>query len=245
MSQLNPFSVAGPTFGLDTSQNYKTWGNVEPVTLTAPSLTAPRSYTIPIAKRRNPTFKEQAPSGGVYGGALMTWLLPQTLLAAAGATGQDAPRAGWTITDAASTVWVIQQAPFNALRSTWVCTSLNLFLVFQLQDLLTVQRPALTLDAASGRTYPPSGYTVVYSNVPCRFQLEEDNLLEERGKALTVSRYRVPVMYQPSPGVIAPLVLSREDQIIRQSDGKVMELKRSYDATRIDELQKLECEVRW
>jgi|SRR5579883_2471375 len=240
---MSAFATPGVTFGVDTSQNYQVWGNVEPVTLYAPvkSGAAP-SFPIPIAKRRNPTYRERLPTGGVYGAALLTWLLPAALVTAAGATGVNAPQQGWTVLDGAGVTWTVLEASHNALRSTWLCVSLNLRLVFQLQDTLTVKRPhGVATDAASGRVYP--SYDTIYTGVPCRFQLQEARVQDERGKRLTVSRYVVPVMYLVN-NVVTPLTLTAEDQIIRDGDGAVFEFTRLYDRDRIDELQKIECEQR-
>lgn len=231
----SPFATPGITFGVDASQNFNSWGNVEPITLTSPyKNTGNKTFPIPTAKRRNPTYKEQLPSGGVYGSALITWLLPATLVTAAGAIGSDQPEQAFQITDGAGIVWTVQDAKLNTLKSTWVCVSLNLKIVYNLQDTLTLQRPVFSVDAASSRTYPT--YTVIAQNIPCRFQETGTEVGDERGKRLTVHRYDVPVA--------ARLYTTVEDQVVDQS-GNVYEVLRTRDSDRIDQLQVLECKRAW
>jgi hypothetical protein len=233
----SPFATPGITFGVDTSQNYLTWGNAEAVTLVSPhKTTGNTSFAIPKAKRRNPTFKEQAPSGGVYGSALMVFLLPAALVAAAGAIGNDAPRQAFQIVDAVGVTWTVQDAALNTLKSTWKCTALNLVIVYNLQDTLTVKRPAIDTDAAGGRVYKPGDYTTVYSDIPCRFQEVTAAQTDERGKRLAARKFSVPVAQR--------LYLTVEDQIVDEA-GNVYEVTGWHDADRIDQLQTIECEQRW
>jgi hypothetical protein len=218
------------------AQNHLVWGDTETVTLTSPYKPPAGNLTfaIPGAKRRNPQYKEQLPTGGVYGAALMTWLLPAVAVTAAGAAGNDAPAQAFTITDAGGIVWIVQDAWLNTVKSTWRCPSLNLTLAYNLRDRLMIKRPTLATDTAAGRTY--GTYTTIYTSIACRFQETDSTTVDERGKRLTVKRYTVPVGTR--------LYLTIEDQVIDQ-DGNVYEVKGWKDADRIDQLQQLECERRW
>lgn len=232
----SPFATPGATFGVDASQNYLSWGNVEPVTLISPYKTAGnKRFAIPTAKRRNPTFKETAPSGGVYGSALMVFLLPATVVTTAGATGADAPKQAFQILDRDGVTWTIQDAALNTLKSTWKCPSLNLAIMHNLQDTLSVRRPAIVTDAASGRIYP--SYATVYNSIPCRFQETTGAQVDERGKRLAARKFSVPVMTR--------LFLTVEDQIVDDATGTIYEVKGWAGPDRIDQLQILECELRW
>lgn len=223
-------------YTIDASQHYLIWNNTEAVTLTSPYKppTPNKTFPIAVAKRRNPQFKEQAPTGGVYGSALMTWWLPATLVTAAGAVGNDTPTQAFLITDGAGVVWTIQDVRLDNLKSTWHCPSLNLTLAFNLRDTLTLQRPVLTTDAAGGRTYPT--YTVIATGIACRFQETTGEPTDERGKRLTVHKYDVPVGTRLFPTI--------EDQVI-DGNGVVYEVKGWRQPDRIDQLQVLECERRW
>ena len=226
-------------FTIDTTSNYQAWSNVEAVTLTSAATAGATQYALPTAKRRNPTYKERLPTGGVYGAALVTWLVPQAVLNAA-APGYAIKMAD-TITDSTDTVWTVLEAAYNALRSTWLCTTLNLSLAFSLRDTLTIKRPSLTLDADSGRTY--TTLSTVYSGVQARIQETDSDTIDERGKRLTRKRYTVPVLYLVNT-VATRLQLSIEDQVT-DGAGNVYEIRGWRDADRIDELQKLDLERRW
>lgn len=217
---------------VDCSQNYLAWGNTEAVTLASAATSGATQYSLPTAKRRNPTYKERLPTGGVYGAALLTWLIPNTVLQSV-AAGYAIKMAD-TITDAGGVVYTVLEASFNALRSTWLCVTLDLTLAFGLYDTITVTRPQLTLDADSGRTYTDAA--TIYSAVPCRIQETDADTIDERGRRLTRHRYTVPVGQQ--------LTLSIEDQVTDQN-GLVYEVKGWQDAGRIDELMKLHLERRW
>ena len=219
------------SYSVPTIDNYVAWNDTEQITLTSPNKSGDTTYTIATAKRRAPTYKEQLPTGGVYGSALLTWILPAKLVTAAGATGNDEPRQAFRITDSTGKVWTVQDAALNTLKSTWRCVSLNLSIAHNLRDTLNVRRAALTKDAASGRTY--TAFTTPYSAIACRFQEQDAGEERERGKLLTVRRYIVPVEQR--------LFITVEDQVIDQ-DGNVYEVKGWKDADRIDQLQQLTLE---
>jgi hypothetical protein len=246
------------SFGVDASQNYRTWGNTEAIVYTSHS-DSDYEYAIAIAKPRAINFKELAASGGAYIGQDRVWLLPAALVSAAGMASELyvelVPKAGdWLKlvsrdglekTETAETGrqgsdksrmarWTVLEAGLNTLKSTWRLVTRNLAIVYELQDVLTVKRPTFTTDAAGGRTY--TGYTTVYQYIACRFQETQADVADERGQRLTVKRYTVPVEQR--------LILTIEDQLFDR-DGNVYEVKGWHDADRIDQLQQIECERRW
>ncbi len=225
--------VAG--FGVDASQNYKTWGNVEPITLTSRATEADDAFTIPVAKRRAPTDDEVAASNGVYVKEDLVWLLPATLVTAAGATGTKAPKPGDLVTDADGTEWTILSRAYNTLKSTFRCMTRDLILAYDLRGLLTIQRPqATTTDAAAGRTF---AYDTAYEDIPCRIQETSSEPGEERGKRVTVKRYTVTVNQR--------LRLTIEDRIVDQDDGEIYEITGWDNADRIDQLMTIEAKKAW
>lgn len=220
---------------VDTSQNYLAWNNTEAVTLTSHQ-NAPagdKAFALPTAKRRAPKWKELAASGGVYTGQDLVWLLPQTVVSAAGAIGNRQPKPADTIEDAAGNVWTVLEAAYNAIRSTWMLTCRNLVLAYGLTDTLSVKRPSLTTDAAGGRTYT---YTTVYTGILARIQETDTQSKDERGKRVTVKDYTIYVGTR--------LVLTIEDQVIDQADN-VYEVLGTQDADRIDQLQQVKARRAW
>jgi hypothetical protein len=220
---------------IPTIDNYKTWDNVQAITLTSRNnIGGDKSYSVGTAKRRAPGFKELAPSGGVYTSQDLVWLLPKKLVDAAGATENNAPKPGDVIT-AESVAWTILECPLNTLKSTYRCMTRDLILAYNLRSLLTVRRrtTSTTTDNAAELVYT---YQNLYTNIPCRFQETDARVQDERGKRLTIKTYSVWVDRR--------LYLSIEDQILDDASN-VYELKSWHDADRIDQLQRLECEKRW
>jgi len=216
---------------IPTGQNYTAWDNTEAITFIRHGKLIDDEYPIATAKRRNPSFKEMAASGGVYTGQDLVWLVPATLLTAAGLA--DVKPAD-IIRDANGVVWTVLERSLNTLRSTWRCVTRDLILAYDLRDTLSVRRPqALTTDAAATREYV---YDTIYTAIPCRFQAQGDEVSDERGQRLTVSKYSVWVGQR--------LYLTNEDQIVDEA-GNIYELKSTQDADRIDQLQRLDCERRW
>lgn len=218
------------SFGVDASVNHLTWGNTEAVRLTKRATNGNTDFAISVAKRRAPGFKELAPSGGVYTTQDLVWLIPKTLADAAGVT----PKPGDVVT-ASGVNWTILECPLNTLRSTYRCMTRDMVLAHDLRDTLNVKRPraTVTTDGAGSRTY---SYDTVYTGIAARFQEVSADATDERGKRLTARRFQVWVETR--------LYLTVEDQITDQA-GNVYELKGWRDADRIDQLQQLECEMRW
>jgi hypothetical protein len=213
------------------------WQKLEPVTLTSITNGGPTVFQIPAVKRRAPGFKELAPSGGVYTAQDLVWHLPKVLVDAAGATGQQAPKPGDLVTDGGSVVYTILERQLNTLASTYKCMTRDMILAYQLYRLLSVNRPPAwtgTTDNAGGRVY--GTYTAVYSGIAARIQEQEGGQADERGKRLTVKKYTVWVSQR--------LYLTIEDQIVDDA-GNIYEVKSWHDADRIDQLQSVDCELRW
>lgn len=216
---------------IPTDRNHRAWENPEAITFIRHGKLTDDEYAVSIAKRRAPTFKEMAASGGVYTGQDLVWLVPVTLLTAAGLT--DVKPAD-IIRDSDGVLWTVLERSLNTLKSTWRCVTRDLILAYDLRGTLSVRRPqALTTDDAATREYV---YDTIYTGVPCRFQAMGDEVSDERGQRLTVSKYSIWVGQR--------LTLTNEDQIVDE-DGNIYELKATQDADRIDQLQRLDCERRW
>lgn len=219
---------------IPTGQNYTAWDNTEPVTLTSIARTGNTLFEISTAKRRNPSYRELAASQGVYTGQDLVWLLPASLVSQEGATGQQAVKPGDLITDGNGITWTILERSLNTLQSTYRCMTRDMILAAQLYDTLTITRPTeFETDAAGGRVYD---YATIYTGIPCRFQEVDASTTDERGQRLTVKRYSVWVSQR--------LYLTIED-VATDSEGNVYEVRGWQDADRIDQLQRLDCEIRW
>ena len=213
---------------IPTLDNYRTWDNTEAIQLTSHKTAGDVTKSLPLAKRRAPTFKELTASGGVYTSQDLVWLLPKKIVDAAGA---DRPKPSDVIIDGDGVRWTILEAPLNTLRSTYRCTARDIILAADLRDTLTIKRPtATTTDNAGGRAY---SYASIYTSIACRFQEANAAIGNERGQRVTVKSYSVWVERR--------LYLTIEDQIV-DGDGTIYEMKGWQDADRIDQLQRIDCE---
>lgn len=228
---------------IDASQNYKVWGNTEPITLGSverqgTGLAVQSTANIPIAKRRAPTFRELSASNGAYTGADLVWLLPVAQLP----TGTPNPKPGDRIPDASGTIWTVLEAALNALKSTWRLMTRNLALAYQLYDTIDIQRAAITYDKAGAivRGWPddatPTG-TVVYPALPAKVQLLTQETKEVFGVYGLSGTYAVTVAHD--------LVTQKMDRIAWRPSGTTiyLDILGQHNPQRIDELPVLDCQL--
>lgn len=119
--------------------------------------------TTAVAKRRVPTFKEQAASASVYVGQTLTWLVPAAAFTAAGVV----PKVGDQLRDASGIDHTILRRWDGKFGLTAHFETLALALVAGLRSLGTLLRPAATANT-EGKRVPNLG--ALYSDVPCRVQ---------------------------------------------------------------------------
>lgn len=211
--------------------DYRSWDNTEPVTLTDVAAAGDTDYDLKTAKRRALSFRELAASGGAYTAKDLVWLLPAKIVEAARA---PEPEPADRITDKTGDIWTILEGTLNTWKSYYRCVTRNLILAADLRTTLSVKRSTGTAtDDAGGRVY---SFSEVYNAIPCRFQEVGAEISDERGQRATLKRYSVWVDRR--------LYLTIEDQIL-DADGNIYELTGWHDADRIDQLQQLDCQRRW
>lgn len=124
------------------------------------------SATGGAAKRRAPTWREQAASAGAYTAKNLVWLVPQQNLPVG-----VAPKAGDVIRDASGVDHTVLEVQLGKFGQTHRCTTIALAVVYALSELGTLTRPVSGRDNA-GRPLP-AGYDTVASDVRCRVQPED------------------------------------------------------------------------
>jgi head-tail adaptor len=172
---------------LDLSQDYLSWDNTEAVQYASVRNTDTMYDVIPMVRRRMLSAKELAASGGAYIGGDSAFLIPTPLLAALLAQERQ-PKPGDQILDAGGQTWTVLgaqgQKQDRTAYQTWKCVCRNLAIVYDLQDLIDIQRATITYDAGGGKvkTWPSDGGgSTPYPSLPARVQLLTDEVVEERG----------------------------------------------------------------
>ena len=142
--------------------------------------------------RRLLTNKEQAVSGGEYLNAGMVFMIPSELVSGP----QLMP--GLLIIDGDGTTWTTQTADFSYHGQAWKCTCLNLTIVYELCDLLTIERSSIPLDnvGAIKHLYLPDGGEIRYQDIKGSVQPQEADSTDERGMRGMQTRYTVPVEFE-------------------------------------------------
>jgi hypothetical protein len=237
-------------FVIDTSQNYLVWDACEPIIFgsanksmgnqQAKHVISNQEITVGLAKRRAPTTKELSTSNGAYTGADLVWIIPRLEYQ----TGFPPPKPGDYVLDNDGVQWTILPAgvSFNALKSDWKCFTRNLVLAYQLYDLIDIQRPAISYDAAGAivRSWPddaiPQGATIAYQ-LPAKVQL----LTQQSSLALGVSGMRGDYAVI----INKDLELVKSDRVAWYTPkGTVyLDILAQHNPQRIDELPVLDCQA--
>lgn len=211
--------------------DWQVWDNTEAVSLSVARAAGPYADAVPVAKRRALTTRELAASGGVYTGQDRVWLLPVALLT----PGLQLKPAD-AVVDASGTRWTVLEAALNKFGATWRLTCRDLVLAFDLRVIITIERAALSYDAAGAavKTFPPAGGLVLIDQLPARVQPLREEVADQRGLRGPLLRYDV-IVGRPVDGV------STEDRV-KLPDGSYLDILGYRNPDRIDELPVLECQ---
>jgi hypothetical protein len=223
------------------SLGWQTWDDVEAVQFESARPDGPPDalgnapdtgvYTaVPWAKRLDMTARELAASGGAYQAGDVTWLIPDVFLPG-GAEPGDAIQVG------DSERWNVLETTFNREDFIWELKARNPAVAFNLRDLIDVERPAITYDAAGAPVmlFPsgpaPNGGAVIYPKLVCKVQSVESDIAEERGIRGTQTKYNVYLSRQ--------VVVTQYDRVNWQ--GVYLDIVATHNSEQIDELPYLEC----
>lgn len=211
-------------------QDYHAWDNVQEVRFEhARRAGAASPAVLPVAKGRAVTKREKSPSGGVYLGFERNWLVPRAVLPA-----NLEPAPGDVVVDGDGTRWTVLTCDQWAFNTVLRLGCVNLTLAHDLRDAVDVERAALSQDAAGAyvKTFPPAGGTVAYGSLPCRVQLVQEEIDDQRGIRGFLRRYDVTVDRQ--------VTVTNEDRL-KLADGTYLDVVGYRNATRIDELPVIEA----
>jgi len=248
---------------LDMSRDYLIWDNTTAITYESararasivdvpavydgvtPAPTPPAStnvvYQIATAKRRPTASKEASPSEGAVIDDDCVWIIPDVLFPAGVFS-----KVGDVVvekTDQANeeqpgTRWVVREVQWNKNRWTRRLTCRNARIMTDLQDLITIERPKITLDTAgvpvkqfpSDATNP--GGVVLYANLPARVQLLTKPEADEMGIRGSEGHYEVTVAND--------INVTREDRI-KLTSGVYLDILDMRSMMTLDALMVLEC----
>lgn len=169
---------------LDTIDDPDLWlgdGDVR-VTLTSQRTRGPLSDTVRGCIARQLSRTEKATSAGAYEGAALTWLIPRKHVA--DSFGQL--KAGDTVAaqDGLHTgrVFTAQSADLACAGAFYRLVALDLAIVYDLRDEITIERPTISYDNAGVAvlSYPPAGGSEPYRTLAAKVQLLERTRVEER-----------------------------------------------------------------
>lgn len=168
---------------LDFSDDYLCFDGLTPITYGVRRRAgSPDVDLVASALRRSLSTNEKAASQGAYTAGLLTWHVPQALLAD-GVT----PKPGDTVTDDGGEVYTVLSEGFNVLQSVWRLSTISLKIAHDLRQLLTVETPTIGRDATGAVTRGP--WATRYVDVPCRIQPLGEELVTERLAHGPVTRF--------------------------------------------------------
>ena len=222
---------------LDHSLDYLVWDNYVPITYQSID-----GRTARLAKclRIELTLKEQAIAGGGYLGADLNWLIPSKIIP----TGFKVGQPGDTVVEADGSAFTVLDSAAQVRDKTgpqvYRLHTRNLAIAYNLRDLIDIQRPGITHDAAGAvvKAWPPSGGSAIYASLPAKVQLLTRDVVEERGIVGFKGTHAVYVSRQ------VPLV-TLEDRI-KWTDGGVthyLNINGVRQPDRIDELCALDASL--
>lgn len=185
---------------LDLTHLYQFWPALTEA-VTYREQTAPGVYSesaVPVALRNQPTFREREPTAGVYQGADITFIVPDTYLA-------PAPKPGDQVRDTAGVTWTILSTALDHADAVHTLYGVALGLAAALRDTITVERATVSLDAAGAPSYAwaPVG---AYTNIPARVQLQARTAAQQLGIDGVSEEYDIVVGQQ--------LALQANDRIV-------------------------------
>jgi hypothetical protein len=222
---------------VDFSRDHLCWDNVEasPPTLEVTTRAAPIVVPLPVAKRRAIRGREKSPSGGVYSGYELRWLLPRVTLPA-----DVEPKPADVVVDSTLNRWTVLTVERNKANQTIVLGCVNLVLAYQLRDTITVERATIQSNTAgaSVKLFPPPGGRVLYT-LAARVQPLSSGAKEERGLRYDGQMYEVTIDRQVQ-------IDTAEDRVNFNDNGitRYLDVVKYEQPSRIDELPTLTCEER-
>ena len=220
---------------VDFSQDFRCWDNTESplATLEITTRAAPRLLTLPVAKRRAIRGRERSPSGGVYAGYEVRFLVPRATL-----PPDVEPKPGDVVVDWTLARWTVLTVERNKGNQTLALGCVALTLAYDLRDVITVERATIGANAAgaSVKLFPPKGGRVLYA-LSARVQLLTGAAIEERGLRYDGQVYDVTIDRQVDVDVAEDRVNFNDGGVTRYLD--VTEYRQPQ---RIDELPVLTCQ---
>jgi hypothetical protein len=227
---------------IDLSGDCAFWDNTEQGTYTSTSHAGDTVGQLQGVLRRALNYKELQASGGAYVSKDLVFLVPRTALDAL--LGSALAKAADVFTDAQGGRWTVLEAALIAARSVWRLVCRNPVIAYDLEDLIDVQRAAVSYDDAGGpvRAWPDNnapgvaaGGSTPYQQVPCRVQLLGQEEADERGCRGMKAAYSVFLSRQ--------LTLTAQDRVKWVSGGVTyyLDVRGQHQPRRIDELPVLDC----
>lgn len=193
-----------------------------------------QAESVDDALGRAPTSKEKNASGGAYTDSHRFWWLPKVNVAPG-----IIPKAGDIVQDARGQQWTSLEVADNVIKAMWRMVTCNLSMAFQLQDLINIERPAISYDAsgAAVKAFPtgtnPPGGKVVYLKLPARVQPISEEIVDERGIRAFKGTHQITVSKQ--------VLLTCEDRVA--FGGRYYEIVGYSGAKRLDELPVVEAKL--
>lgn len=174
---------------MDFSTDYLAWDNVEAVTLLVATRAAPRLVLVPVAKRRAVRGSQKSPSGGVYAGFEVRWLVPRGVL-----TAGVEPKLADVVEDAKGTQWTVLTVERLKADQTLALGCVDLVLALDLRDVVTLQRAVVSYDPAG--VPGKDDWQALYAGVPARVQPVRQDVEDARGGRVARRRYEVTLGVQ-------------------------------------------------
>ncbi len=184
------------------------------------------------AMRTASTEAEPGQFDAAYLRGAVTWTIASEGLAAPLQSGD-------LIEDRDGFRYTIQSANESTTARMWTCASLNLAIIYELGDLLTIERASITLDNAGAQRqlYPPDGGEVRYLDLRGRVQPQEATSKDERGIRGKATRYTVPVEFE----IDVDMDRDRVKWTDRLGDVRYLEIVAYRNAESVSALPELEC----
>lgn len=226
---------------LDMSWWWQAWTGTEPVSYTSQRNTGSMACDIPTALRSELTKREKAASNAAYIGAEINWLLPAALLPPG-----FVPKSGDQLVasqgnEAYAILDVKGQCRDQSGYQVWSLRGLNLAIVYDLKDTVTIERAEIVYDAAGAelKFWPSTDKgrgKILYGDVLARVQEHTREVIEERGIQGFKGTHTVFVSRQV-PGV------TFEDRIALVKAGVTyyLNIVGLHNPERIDELPALDA----
>lgn len=211
---------------VDFSGDYDdVWDKTEAITYRSKNRFIYSNTSVTKALRAQPTERERAPTGGVYTGFDLIWVISDTLLT-------STPKPGDLVKDSSELEWTVLTAEYDQLDQVWNLTTVDLSLANDLKDKIDIYQPDSTVDTAGA--YNPT-FTTKYASLNCRIQEISGSESEQRGLRGTLKRYEI---------YLAKQVEVSTRFYAQDSEGNKYDIVSWSNPDRIDELQVLSCELR-